>query len=129
MPDWAHVPPWFRDKMERLSLEVPKPKPHGECERLKYFILGLMRVTHRGSTWNRGPLTEWTAEGQVLMDTYSRPCDGGVAKIVDAVELSEPYLIKDRHLITDESRLPRMFFSLRNVFLSHIIEQHTKKDH
>lgn len=96
-PDWANLPSWFEDRMARLNLQRPESREAwAEGARTDYHILGLMRVTHRGSTWNRGPLTVWTTEGELLLDMYHRPADGGILKIIDAVELSEPFLVRDR---------------------------------
>ena len=118
-PDWTDIPPWFEDKMARFNLEAPSSRgAWDDGARTDFHIVGLMRVTHRGATWNHGPLTAWNAEGEMLMKTYHQPIDGGIIKIVDAVELSEPFLVKEREKIEalkndgHVRQLPRMFVFL-----------------
>ena len=101
-PDWENLPPWFEGQMERLNLRRPDAHAMFNLDdpvRAQYHIVGLMRVTHRGSTWNEGPLTSWSSEGKMLMDVYKQPIDGGILKVVGALELSEPFLVKDREKV------------------------------
>ena len=84
-PDWENIPPWFKGRMERLKLRPPESQARFNLDdrvRAEYHIVGLMRVTHRGSTWNEGPLTSWSSEGEMLMDVYNRPIDSGILKVV-----------------------------------------------
>ena len=91
-PPWPKMPAWFTERMEALRLEPLWADLHkGKVE---YNIIGLMRLTHRGAVWHDGPMTTWTNEAQVLLRTYGDPLDAGIIKIVDAVELSEPFRLE-----------------------------------
>ena len=58
-----------------------------------------MRLTHRGSTFNNGPLTTWSEEGLMLLETYREPLDAGVVKIIDAFELREPIKVEVNDIV------------------------------
>ena len=64
-----------------------------------------MRLTHRGTMFHNGPLTKWTEEGLMLLETYQDPLDAGIVKIIDAIELSEPIMVGPREFVDDRNSL------------------------
>ena len=85
-----------------------------------------MRLTHRGSTFNNGPLTKWSEEGLMLLETYREPLDAGVVKIIDAFELREPIKVEVKDIV-DRHLLNRFFVVWASAFFNSIRKQKSKK--
>ena len=103
-PVWSQAPEWFEQRMATCGLQRPGKGTLRETKKTDWRIIGAMRLTHRGSTFNNGPLTKWSEEGLMLLETYREPLDAGVVKIIDAFELREPIKVEvkdivDRHLL------------------------------
>ena len=70
------------------------------------------------------------------MDVYKRPIDGGILKVVGALELSEPFLVKDREKVEQvqpdgrNRKSTRMFICYFLICVFHLcLNKNNKKDH
>ena len=112
-PDWSQSPGWFNERMEKSDLEPIS----NTSEKLEWTIIGAMRLTHRGAIFHSGPVTKWTEEGIMLLETYRDPLDAGIVKIIDAIELSEPIVVGPREFVDERHSLDRLALFNNNVFV------------
>ena len=68
-PVWSRAPEWFEQRMATCGLQRPGNGTLRETKKTDWRIIGAMRLTHRGSTFNNGPLTKWSEEGRMLLET------------------------------------------------------------
>ena len=89
--DSQQWPPWLLARMKDIDVEMPtRPKTSKPDLR----IIGIAQLTPRGIETHQGPLTNWDAEGKLLLQMHHNPLDSCKVKVLDAAMLREPIYVK-----------------------------------
>ena len=89
-------PDWLHEQAQEAGHDLSAVVNGHRSGDVRYYIVGLARLTSRGLTLHRGPLTSPDREGRLLLDVYRDPLDSVLLKVVDSVDLVEPIPVKLR---------------------------------
>ena len=83
--------PWLLARMKDIDVEMPTRQ---KTSKLELRIIGIAQLTPRGIETHQGPLTNWDAEGKLLLQMHHNPLDSCKVKVLDAARLREPISVK-----------------------------------
>ena len=104
----AQWPSWVLDAAASASVELPLPRLRKTTLEEKhqggYHLIGLARLSSRGISFHRGPLTDPDREQRFLLDLYHNPLDCAFVKVIDSAVLSTSIFVRYREYQRSSSR-------------------------